>query len=186
MRLTIDKLTERLQSHKPQEVAAPGARTAAVAFVLTPVTQGFELFLMKRAERPGDPWSGQISLPGGHSEQQDANLAATARRETLEEMGLVVPVTSSGQLNDVYPRNPVLPDILVRPFVFVVESVQRLSLGPEAVLDIRASISELDQAYEFKTVRAHGRLLKVPGYRVGPHFVWGLTERVISGFLALL
>ena len=46
-----------------------------------------EVLFIQRAERPGDPWSGQMAFPGGHREDSDISLQA-AMRETHEEIGL--------------------------------------------------------------------------------------------------
>jgi ADP-ribose pyrophosphatase YjhB (NUDIX family) len=43
---------------------------------------GVELLVLRRARRPGDPWSGHCCLPGGHVEDGEA-LASAATRETL-------------------------------------------------------------------------------------------------------
>ncbi len=61
---------------------------AAVAVVMRPGPAGWEVLLCRRAEREGDPWSGHISLPGGRVEAGDPTAAETARRETIEEVGL--------------------------------------------------------------------------------------------------
>jgi 8-oxo-dGTP pyrophosphatase MutT (NUDIX family) len=186
LRLTLDTLTELLQSHKPQEVAVHHGRTAGVAMVLAPVPNDFEILLMKRSEREGDPWSGQISLPGGHAERDDGSLCETARRETLEEMGLRLGPCPGWQLDDVHPKTRLIPQILVRPFVFVVEPVQQLSLGNEAEIDIRVRLQKLAKSRCVRTVVAQGRIMKVSGFRVGSNFVWGLTERVLTNFMHVI
>jgi 8-oxo-dGTP pyrophosphatase MutT (NUDIX family) len=46
-----------------------------------------QLLLIKRAKREGDPWSGDIALPGGHVELEEDDFQAVCR-ETQEEIGL--------------------------------------------------------------------------------------------------
>ncbi len=59
-------LTARLQSHLERGAAPPRARQrAAVAIALRPGEEDPEVLLMTRAEREGDRWSGQVSLPPG-------------------------------------------------------------------------------------------------------------------------
>ena len=70
-----------------------GGRRAAIALVLrvNPATRAEEALFIKRASRAGDPWSGNVALPGGRQEPGDADDdEATAARECLEEVGLDV------------------------------------------------------------------------------------------------
>eukprot|EP00127_Corallochytrium_limacisporum_P001486 Clim_evm6s60 gene=Clim_evmTU6s60 len=66
-------------------------KLAAVACVLRAGTNNgkptTEILFLKRAERPGDNWSGHVCFPGGHKEPEET-LKEAAERETLEEIGL--------------------------------------------------------------------------------------------------
>jgi 8-oxo-dGTP pyrophosphatase MutT (NUDIX family) len=48
------------------------------------------VLLVQRATREGDRWSGHIALPGGVRQIEDPSTLHTARRETLEEIGVVL------------------------------------------------------------------------------------------------
>ncbi|CAK9068574.1 Uncharacterized HTH-type transcriptional regulator Rv1395, partial [Durusdinium trenchii] len=47
-----------------------------------------ELLFMQRAQRAGDPWSGDMSFPGGRMHADDPTPRFAAERETWEETGL--------------------------------------------------------------------------------------------------
>src|SRR2546426_506447 len=51
--------------------------------------RGLQTLLVQRAEREGDPWSGQIGLPGGQVKQGDETPRAALHREVEEEGGIV-------------------------------------------------------------------------------------------------
>ena len=76
---TWDEVADQVPEHHSR---------AAVAICLGPGADGLAVLMMRRVEHPEDPWSGQISLPGGREEPEDPSLSVTARRETLEEVGL--------------------------------------------------------------------------------------------------
>ncbi|KAK9463153.1 NUDIX hydrolase domain-like protein [Lipomyces oligophaga] len=47
-----------------------------------------EVLFIKRAFRQSDRWSGHVAFPGGRRDPGDSSDLATAKRETLEEVGL--------------------------------------------------------------------------------------------------
>jgi 8-oxo-dGTP pyrophosphatase MutT (NUDIX family) len=113
--VTLEVVRRRLARAPRQVDATPLIRWAAVAIVIVPEPDA--LLVVRRAERAGDPWSGQMALPGGRRAEGE-DLLFTALRETEEEVGLVVPPEALlGVLDDVAPLTPMLPPIAVRPFV---------------------------------------------------------------------
>src|SRR3989442_8572178 len=116
--ITLAAVRRALRDRRPETVDAPEAWPAAVALILLEGA-GLEALFIRRAERADDPWSGQIALPGGRRGPHDADLAATAIRETNEETGVDLSSAERlGVLDDLYPRTPTLPPVVVRPFVF--------------------------------------------------------------------
>lgn len=168
--------------------ADPAVRRAAVALVLRPTGDDLSLLLIQRAEHPTDPWSGQVALPGGRFEPADPSLAHTAVREVREETGLDLGTHGRllGTLDELYPRNPVLPPIVVRPHVFAYA-------GPPDVLPseelaeafwVRLSVLRDPATARESRVLVRGAWWRVPSYVVDGRVVWGMTERMLRRFLA--
>ena len=160
---------------------------AAVAVVLVPAPDA--LLLIRRAERPGDPWSGHMALPGGRRDPGDRDLVATAIRETAEEVGLPLPPTSLiGSLDDVVPRTPTLPPIAVRPYVFALPARPVLLLNPEVAAARWVSLDHLlhPSTYHSVRIQLRGEQRDFPAYQLDDAIVWGMTERVISSLFAHL
>lgn len=90
----LSAFTALWQAHQPHDNAPyrPREWQAATAIVIAPDdTNRLHFSVIKRVQRAGDPWSGQMALPGGKRDQNDDSLAVTARRETYEEVGLELP-----------------------------------------------------------------------------------------------
>ncbi len=163
-------------------------KEAAVALVLRVAEGGddLELLLIRRAQREGDPWSGQIGLPGGRVELVDASLEETAVRETIEELGLDVRRHGVvlGALDELRPRTPVLPPIIVRPYVCVVRDVPALVPSDEvaAYRWVRVGALFHPTARVNTTVRVRDFSMRVDAFQLGDYTVWGMTERILSTF----
>ena len=178
-------LAERPGRHAP---AVDGARLAAIALVVRPARTGPELLMIKRAEFAGDPWSGHIACPGGRMDRGDADLATTAVRETREETGIDIARdgTLLGALDDLSPRTPRLPPIIIRPFVGVVGSDVEIRANREVAEAFWVPLSAIREraSWGLGTVIVRGaEEAQVPTFRHGDHTVWGLTERALRDFL---
>jgi 8-oxo-dGTP pyrophosphatase MutT (NUDIX family) len=181
---SLARLAECLARHRPVEAAEPDRRWAAVALILAPDPDS--ILLIRRAERAGDPWSGQIGLPGGRRGYRDADLVDTAIREAAEEVGVdLVPAQRLGTLSDVVPRTPVLPPIAVRPFVFGLPSRTGMRLNAEVASAHWIELTHLSRrdVHRPTTVTIRGEPQVVPAFVVDDLVVWGMTERILDSFL---
>ncbi len=187
--VTLDDIRRALDRRRPRrDKVTADLREAAVAVVLVPDPHGgLRALFIKRAEHPDDPWSGQMALPGGRRDPGDRDLLATATRETREETGIGLPPAALlGGLDELGPVTAHLPRIVVRPFVFGLGTAPDLHHSPEVALHIWVPLAELSAAKVTEAVHVRGQTLVMPGYRVGPHFIWGMTERISTAFLDLI
>jgi 8-oxo-dGTP pyrophosphatase MutT (NUDIX family) len=183
----------RARAERPGVVATPdpGARLAAVALVVRAGGEGEpELLFIRRAERTGDPWSGHVAFPGGRMDPGDASLEATAIRETMEETGVDIARDGVilGRLDDLQPRAPSLPPVMVRPFVAVVGPGVTLTLNYECADAFWVPLAWLgDPASRRLTMlRERGMELQVYSYQRGEHLIWGMTERILQQLVAIV
>ena len=146
------------------------------------------VLLIRRAEREGDPWSGHIGLPGGRLAPADHNLSDTALRETFEEIGWQLRAEQQlGTLPDVWPRTPLPRLIVVRPFVFAVESRVEFVLSDEVAEAFWVPLTTLrdPSIYRETMIELRGERRGFPAFHLGPHVIWGLTERILTPVLAM-
>ncbi len=186
--LTVPVVERRLRAHEPERRLGPGLVEAAVVLALVPGDDGgLDLLFIKRAEDPGDPWSGQMAFPGGRRDLADASLLETATREALEETGIVLdPEQLLGELDDLSPVSPHLPPLVVRPFVFGLGARPQIMASDEVALHLWIPCHELAGLRVEEQVHVSDRYIVTPGFRAGPHFIWGMTDRIIMSFLRLL
>lgn len=179
-------IRDRLSARQALCVEKPGVMETAVALILTPGARGLEALFIRRAVRADDPWSGHIALPGGRREPADADRYATAVRETAEEVGVTLARAALlGVLDDLHPATPRLPALVIRPFVFGLESRPAARLSDEVAAVEWVALDELARC-EGKTEIAlsEGRR-EVDCFLPSGLVIWGLTYRILKGFLAL-
>jgi 8-oxo-dGTP pyrophosphatase MutT (NUDIX family) len=187
--MNLSTVRHALRDNRPLEVNEPGTIPAAVAIVLIEGPAGLETLFIERAERESDPWSRQIAFPGGRRDPGDGDLLATAIRETREETGVdLANAERLGALNDMYPRTPVLPPVVVRPFVFALAERPEIAPSDEvhAAFWVPLATLKAPGVHQTVTVTPRGMTLSVPAYIVGPHVIWGMTERILTPLLERL
>ena len=187
----VSRLESALASHRAVEVNDPEPKKAAVAILIRlGADDEPEIFFIQRAIYEGDPWSGQIAFPGGRREPQDDSLLQTAIRETFEEtaMDLASSAHMIGALDDLSPRTVHLPSIVVRPFVFLMPEVSEPVLSSEVATCFWVPVSVLldRSVWRDTTVQARGMEMSRFAFHHQGYVVWGMTERILSGLVALL
>lgn len=159
-----------------------------MAAILREQHDTLDLLLMLRREHPLDPWSGHVSLPGGRHDPCDADLLATALRETHEEVGLALDPEREllCRLTPVQARarGRIVP-MDVTPFVFRWTGSDIPQPGIEAAevfwLPLGAVASgALDTDYLYEDDRGPRTL---PGVEYEGRVVWGLTLHMIRMLL---
>jgi 8-oxo-dGTP pyrophosphatase MutT (NUDIX family) len=188
----VARLTEKLASHQPREADEPGIRRAAVALLilLGSALDEPELFFIQRAHYETDPWSGQVAFPGGREEPGDASLLETAARETFEETAIDIQRHGEvvGRLDDLRPRIVRLPDLVVRPYVVLLGEHSDVILSDEVSASFWVPLVRLseDRGWRDTVVTAGGLEFTRRAFHHGEFVVWGMTERIVSSFLALI
>lgn len=155
---------------------------AAVVVLIKSTSQGFQVLLVKRAERAGDPWSGQTALPGGKCDVDDKDLKATVVRETLEETGinLLVGCRFLGAMEAV--RSTQKPEMMILPFVVFQEKDQTIKLNEELTEHFWTPLSGLAK-HRGAVKSSFG---EHPAYIIENRIIWGLTYKIMQNLLSLL
>ena len=188
----VARLERALAVRVPRfEAASAETRRAAVAIVLRPDDDGDgDVLFIQRAIFSGDPWSGQVAFPGGRAEAGDANLIETAVREVREEIGadLAMAARLIGTLDEIHPRTPMLPEIVVRPHVFVLERELPITHSDEVADSFWVPIRTLvnPATTQQREVQGRGYRMRVPSFVIGDRVIWGMTERFLRQLLGLL
>jgi len=189
--MRIELVRERLSTYRAATLEANGGARAAVALVLRDGDDGTEFVAIRRSHRPGDPWSGQMALPGGRQHPSDADLATTVARETREEVGidLVVHGQMLGRLDDLQARAGARPlNLIVSPFVFALTAPVELALNPHEVDSaLWVPLPFLRQPDAQGSIRftLAGEEMEFSAFVYRGREIWGLTYRILTHFLSL-
>ncbi len=177
-----------------------GVTQAAVTLLLRPAGEdadseatgdSAEILFIKRAVRDGDPWSGHLAFPGGRAEEQDATLLEIAMREAAEEVAIDARQGGRllGRLPTLRPLSARIPSIAVTPFVALVPPGAIPRPQPQEVEEaFWMSLAGLRRSGRSETVRWETRegARELPAFPSPKGPIWGITERILSQFLALL
>ena len=195
----MKSIRARLADHQPEEFSVrETTRQAAVAVILRAAqeqdSEATDILFIKRAEKPGDPWSGHMAVPGGHLEDHDPDLRGAAIRETREEIGLdLTDAEYLGPLDQqrAMPRGRPL-NMLIAPHVFTLTGDAgdpQFNPNYEVAEVVWTRLTPLvnGERHDWETRPMAGRPTIFNGYRLERgHFVWGLTYRMLKSFFVVL
>jgi 8-oxo-dGTP pyrophosphatase MutT (NUDIX family) len=165
----------------PRHVAATGDRLASV---LVPVVEGRSIVFTKRTEHLSRH-AGEISFPGGIRDDIDADAAATALRETEEELGIA---SSAVELLGALPAlHTFVSAILIVPFVGILDPRPTMRPNPNEIAEVlEYPIAALDVAERHVEWRRDGAVYRGYAYDMDGHTIWGATAMILHSLLELI
>jgi 8-oxo-dGTP pyrophosphatase MutT (NUDIX family) len=183
---SIERLRKFLLPVELAEAELKAKPAAAVLILLREGPRGLEVLLAERKKREGDPWSGQIGLPGGRHHEEDGSLLNTALRETFEEVGLDLPGRAE-VLGHMPPRAPGnRPEMLVVPFVALATGPVEPQAGPEMASVFWVVLEDLGPTQGKSLVPTILGELNVPSYLPEGRLIWGFTYRILEELLVFV
>ena len=183
---SVERLRKFLLPLELAEAELKAKPAAAVMILLREGSESLEVLLGERRKREGDPWSGQVGLPGGRHHTEDGTLLTTALRETREEVGIDLNGRAE-VLGHMAPRAPGnKPELLVVPFVALATSSLEPSPGPEMTAVFWVPLAQLPATQGKTLVPTILGELYVPSYTYGERLIWGFTYRVLEELLVFV
>lgn len=175
---------------------------AAVLLPLVATDQGVSVLFEERAHHlKRQP--GEICFPGGRFEEKDQDFQAAAVRETCEELGVDAGnISVLGRLDALVAHH----GPIIHPFVGVISDIGKISCNPDEVAGVFTV--PLKFLLDYTPVKGSMQLADRPGedfpfelvptkkkdwrgnkeyavyfYIYEGHVIWGLTARILYGFL---
>jgi 8-oxo-dGTP pyrophosphatase MutT (NUDIX family) len=185
MRRTDSTLAALREVLLPTDLAAAiEVRASVQAAVLVPLHMKrgvlHAVFTRRHHELPRH--AGEISFPGGRRDAEDADLMATALRETHEEVGL--PADSVELIGALEPIPTIVTGYAIHPFVGIVPSNFRWKPSDREVAEvIDLPLPAVAAGYQRRRLVRRGAAIRTDTYVVDQHMIWGATARIVSDLL---
>ncbi|MEH6515044.1 MAG: CoA pyrophosphatase [Halioglobus sp.] len=166
-------------------------KRSAVAMILQLRDGGLQVLMIKRADRVGDPWSGQMAFPGGRMDPDDRHGYAVAVRETHEEVGLLLTEEDAciGRLSDLNARpHKGALGMAVSPFVFRLDRQVEFRPNYEVAETVWVPLEFLLDTANRETMVWERKGLKIPMpcYFYEGRRIWGLSLMMLDELMDLV
>ncbi|MGC8565134.1 MAG: NUDIX hydrolase [Thermoplasmata archaeon] len=169
--LDLNQLSRKLIDYT--NVKGNYGKDAAVCAI---INDDLNILLEKRVMNENDPWSGQVSFPGGHFEKYDVYIMNTALRELNEETGINKIIVLGG-LDIQHPRN--MLSLNVYPFLCYLEKFENLKpQKSEVEYFFTPSIKDLKEGYTM--INMDGIESREKCFFYKNEIIWGMTARIIE------
>jgi len=189
VRLPLDEVRRRCLAFPPP-ARPPHVTDVQAAAVLVPLFEagGETRVVLTRRPETMPSHRGDVAFPGGKVHPEiDPTLRDAALREAEEEVGL--PPAAVEVVAELDTISTVTSRFLVAPFVGVVEGPLEVRADPrevERVFDVALSELMADGVHRVEHWGTGVLTRDVHIFELEDETVWGLTARILSGFLTLL
>jgi 8-oxo-dGTP pyrophosphatase MutT (NUDIX family) len=148
--------------------------------------RGLQTLLVQRVEREGDPWSGQIGLPGGRVKQGAETPRTALHREVEEEVGVKLEDVGVelGSLSVGHPMRRM--EMGVQPWVYGLRIKPLVSIGSEIAGSFWTNLADLPSKKKMSEITIRNQPWSVESFVVEGKVVWGFTYRVLTDLLQIL
>lgn len=178
-----------LATHAPTTIEdGVERRAAAVMLLLHPLEAGAEILFQVRTNRVRFH-KGEISLPGGAIDRDDATPRDAALRETHEEIGVhPAHIEVLGALDQIATRSS---NYLITPYVGVITAPTpyEFTLANREVAELLAvPVAHLldEQSQRWRVGDIEGDTVAEREYFYREHRIWGATARILGSYFDLL
>ena len=165
----------------------PGPVKLTPAAVLMPIVRRPEPTMLFTRRTPHlARHAGQVAFPGGRMDAADPHPIATALRETAEETGIAASAVDIAGFLDVYETGS---GFAIVPVVGILDPGFTLTPDPgevDEVFEVPLAFL-LDPANrEIREAAWQDRRGFYYAWTYGPHYIWGVTAGILSGFVERL
>ncbi len=189
--MTLDEILGALNTrqHKAAKFSAT-PRQASVAMILSGREKDLDVCFIRRAERAGDPWSGQVAFPGGKADSLDKDAHSVAERETHEEVGLKL--TENHRVGPLPTRQVATRNLVLSPFIYHIDTAEKATVFAREPAEVAhvfwvplRHLFTPSSATELEYPMA-GSGMTYPGIRYEEDVIWGLTLNVLDSFAQIM
>ena len=183
--LDIDRIRQFFETYQYKKCENRNLIRAAVLILLFERNKKIHIVLTRRTLEV-EHHKGQVSFPGGMSEDSDATIVDTALREAEEEIGLA---KKSVDILGILSDYPTYSGFCVTPVIAFLASPPIFSINKREVseiFDVPMSFF-LDSGNMRVEQRLHNdKIIDVYFYTYENYDIWGVTAGIIHSFLSVL
>ena len=177
------RLRQALSQRQKQQIINDSFEPAAVLVPIYYKNGEYYILFTKRTEKVLKH-KGEISFPGGSSQEDDAGLIGTALRECAEEIGLMADkVEILGELDDTATETS---SYIISPFVGLIPYPYQFEVNREEIEEtIEVPISALldENRLHLETKVIDDKVLISYSYHYQGRVIWGATAGILNQFL---
>jgi 8-oxo-dGTP pyrophosphatase MutT (NUDIX family) len=181
----VERVRHALSSHTPVRARGEPLRLASVLLPFFAPAEGAppELWLVRRPDEMR-VHGGQVALPGGKHEPEDADLLSTALREAEEEIGLSPgEVDVLGALDDCVT----VTGFAVTPYVgWITKPFRPEPLASEVARVFAAPLAAFEVPPRAVSLMWGSSKRIVLSYEAAGETVWGATASILRNFVEIV